>query len=107
DFDLLIKVSKGEESIEDVIARSYTFQNLGQLNKAYTDWLQLDVRKLLFRKKRIGQKVTFLEERIQEIIQYRHGVVHHFDLDRSLTKEGYLAILDAVEASICEIVSHI
>ncbi len=107
DFELLIKVSKGEESIEDVIASSYTFQNIGQLNKAYTDWLQMDVHKMLFKKKRIGQRVTFLEERIQEIIQYRHGVVHHFDLDRSLTKEGYLAILDAVEASICEVVHYI
>jgi hypothetical protein len=106
-FDLLLKVSQGEESVEDVIASSYTFQNLRQLNKAYIDWLQIDVRKLLFKKKRIGRKVAFLEERIQEIIHYRHGVVHHFDLDRSLTKEGYIAILDAVEASISEVVFYI
>ncbi|MCW1921507.1 hypothetical protein OKA05_03015 [Luteolibacter arcticus] len=107
DFDILLKVGKGEESIEDVIASAYTFQNLAQLNKAYIDWLKIDVRKILFKKRRIGRKVSFLENRIQEIIQYRHGVVHHFDLDRTLTQEGYLAILDAVDASITEVVMHI
>jgi hypothetical protein len=60
---------------------------------------------LLFKKRRIGKKVSFLENRIHEIIQYRHGIVHHFELDRSLTKDGYIAILDAVEASILEFVA--
>jgi hypothetical protein len=105
EFSTLIEVSAGTRTVEDVIADGYTFQNLGQLNRAYQDWLDIDVRKLLFKKRRIGKKVTFLENRIQEIIQYRHGIVHHFELDRSLTKDGYIAILDAVEASILEFVS--
>jgi hypothetical protein len=29
-------------------------------------------------------------------------VIHHLELDRSLTKDGYIAIMDAVEASITE-----
>jgi hypothetical protein len=107
DFTTLLQVSDGDRTVEDVIAETYTFQNLDQLNKAYREWLDIDVRKLMFKKKRIGRKVSFLENRIQEIIQYRHGVVHHFDLDRSLTKEGYVAILDAVEASILEFVSFL
>lgn len=105
DFSALVQVSSGERTVEDIIADAYTFQNLDQLNKAYRDWLGIDVRKLLFKKKRIGKKISFLENRIHEIIQYRHGVVHHFELDRSLTKEGYIAILDAIEASILEFVT--
>ncbi len=102
DFSTLLQVSERERTVEDVIAEAYAFQNLNQLNKAYKEWLGIDVRRLLFRKKRIGRKIAFLENRLAEIIQYRHGVIHHLELDRSLTKDGYLAILDAVEASITE-----
>ena len=107
DFATLLRVSGGERTVEDVIAEAYTFQNLDHLSKAYRDWLNIDVRKLMYTKKRLGRKVSFLEHRLQDIIQYRHGIVHHFELDRSLTKEGYIAILDAIEASITEFLDFI
>ena len=100
-------MTDGDQSVEDVIAGAYTFQNLGQLNKAYQEWLNIDVRRVMYKKRRIGRKVSFLENRLQDIIQYRHGVVHHFELDRSLTKDGYIAILDAVAASISEFLSYL
>lgn len=107
EFATLLQVGNGKRTIEDVIADAYTFQNLGQLNKAYRDWLNIDARAILFKKKRIGNRVAFLENRLEEITQYRHGVVHHFALDQSLTKDGYIAILDAVEASITEFVDFL
>ena len=51
--------------------------------------------------------MTFLENRISDIIQYRHGIVHHFAIDRSLTKEGYIHILEAIEKGIGEFISFI
>ena len=36
----------------------------------------------------------------------RHGIVHHFDIDRSLTKEGYVHILDAIEKGIDEFLTY-
>lgn len=107
DFSTLLEVSDKERTIENVIAESYTFQNLNQLNKAYKDWLDIDVRKILFKKKKVGNSITFLENRISEIIQYRHGIVHHFSIDRSLTKEGYINILEAIEKSIAEFIGFI
>lgn len=107
DFPTLLDVNDGNRTIEDVIAREYTFQNIDQMNKAYKEWLDIDVRALMYKKKRIGRKVAFLESRIKEIIEYRHGVVHHFELDRSLTKAGYIAILDAIESSILELVAFV
>lgn len=107
DFSTLLDVKSDERTIESVIAESYTFQNLNQLNRAYKDWLDIDVRKILYKKKKIGNSVTFLENRISEIIQYRHGVIHHFTIDRSLTKNGYIQILDAVEETIDEFVLFI
>lgn len=105
DFETLLEVEKKEATVESVIARNYTFQNLNHLNKAYKDWLDIDVRKLLYKKKKIGNSVTFLENRISDIIQYRHGIVHHFAIDRSLTKDGYIHMLEAVEKSIGEFMS--
>ena len=101
-FSTLLEVSKRERTVEDVIAEAYRFQNLRQLNKAYKDWLNIDVRKILFKKRRIGRSVMFLENRIGKIVQYRHGIVHDFEIDRSLTREGYIAILDAIEMAIEE-----
>lgn len=61
-------------------------------------------KKNLIQKEKIGNSVTFLESRIADIIQYRHGIVHHFSIDRSLTKEGYIHIIEAIEKSIGEFI---
>lgn len=107
DFETLLEMENKEITIENVIANNYTFQNLNQLNKAYKDWLDIDVRKILYKKKKIGSSVTFLENRISDIIQYRHGIVHHFSIDRSLTKDGYIHMLEAIEKGIGEFISFI
>ena len=107
EFSTLLEVSEGQRSIEDVIASSYTFQNLNQLNKAYKEWLDIDVRKVLYTRARIGRTITFLENRISEIIQFRHGIVHHFAIDKSLTREDYLAILAAVERTMTEFIKFL
>lgn len=107
DFQTAIELSEDKKTIEEVIASNYTFQNLSQLNKAYKDWLNIDVRNILYKKKKVGNSIKYLENRIAEIIQYRHGIVHHFSLDRTLTKEGYINILEAIEKSINEIILYI
>lgn len=107
DFQTAIELSKNNKTIEEVIASNYTFQNLNQLNKAYKEWLNIDVRSILYKKKKVGNSIKYLENRIAEIIQYRHGIVHHFSLDRTLTKEGYIDILKAIEKSIDEIILFI
>lgn len=104
DFETLLEVEKKDATIENIIARNYTFQNLNQLNKAYKEWLGIDVRNILYKKKKIGRSVTFLENRISEIIEYRHGIIHHFAIDRSLTKDGYVHMLETIEKGIEEFI---
>lgn len=104
DFSSVLEVDRRDRTLEEVISEGYTFQNLDQLNRAFKDWLDIDVRKLLFRKRRIGRSIQFLESRIAEIIQYRHGIVHHLAIDTNLTRDGLLAILEAVEKAIDEFV---
>lgn len=107
DFSTILELDSKEKTVESVIASGYTFQNLDQLNKAYKEWLNIDVRNILCKKKRIGNSVKFLENRIAEIIQYRHGIIHHFSIDRTLTKDSYVHILKAIEISIDEFISFI
>ena len=104
DFSEIIEISENRKSIEDLIAQNYTFQNLNQLNKAYKDWLAIDVRKILYKKKQIGKSIFLLDNKISEIIQYRHGIIHHFSIDKSLDKEEFIQILDAVLLSMEEFV---
>jgi hypothetical protein len=107
EFSTLLELHDKYRTIESIIAENYTFQNLDQLNKAYKEWLNIDVRKIFYKKKKIGNSIKFLENRVAEIIQYRHGIVHHFAIDRTLTKEGYLHILEAIEKAIVEFVDFI
>lgn len=106
-FTTLLEIENKSKTIENIIAENYTFQNLNQLNKAYNDWLKIDVRNILYKKKKIGSSISFLENRIEDIIQYRHGIVHHFSIDRTLTKEGFINILDAIEIGIAEFINYI
>ncbi len=107
EFSTVLDIQRNKVSIESLVAKEYTFQNLDQLNKAYKDWLNIDVRKILFKKKKIGTSITFLENKISEIIQYRHGIVHHFAIDKSLTKNAYIHILDAISLAIEEFILFI
>jgi len=107
DFSILLEIERKERTIENIIAENYTFQNLNQLNKAYKEWLGIDVRKILYKRKKIGNSIKFLENRISDIIQYRHGIVHHFALDSSLTKDGYIHILEAIEKTMLEFIGFI
>ncbi|MEE9338595.1 MAG: HEPN domain-containing protein [Methylococcaceae bacterium] len=107
EFSTLLEVGSKDRTIENIIAGSYTFQNMNQLNKAYQEWLGIDVRKILYKKRKIGNSITFLENKISEIIQYRHGIVHHFAIDRSLTKDGYIHILEAIEKTMLEFIGFI
>lgn len=106
-FSTLLEVNSNQRTVEEIVASSYTFQNLDQLNKAYKEWLDIDVRKVLYKKSRIGRSVTFLEHKIADIIQYRHGIVHQFEIDRTLTRDGYLEILAAIEKAMTEFVKYL
>ncbi|GHV90240.1 hypothetical protein AGMMS50268_07430 [Spirochaetia bacterium] len=107
DFQTLIEVSKNERTIENIIAGNYIFQNLNQLNKAYKEWLNIDVRKILFRKKKLGKSINYLENRIAEIIQYRHGIIHRFELDLNLSKEDFIVLVETVKLAIDEVINFL
>lgn len=106
-FSDLIDVENENKTIEQVVASSYSFQNITQINKAFKEWVGIDIRGILFKRRKIGNKIVFLENRLSDIIQYRHEVIHNFNIDTTLSREGYLEILDSIEKSIDEITSFL
>jgi len=103
-FHDILLIKENKKTIEGIIAEQYSFQNLNQTNKAFKEWLDIDIKKILSEKRKIGNKVAFLENKILEIIEYRHDVVHHFLCDNNLTKEELNNILSIVETAIKEVV---
>ncbi|HET6576159.1 MAG TPA: hypothetical protein VFG68_21330, partial [Fimbriiglobus sp.] len=60
----------------------------------------LDFRALLRRRKKIGRKLPLLERRLQQMIDFRHGIVHHFSLDFGLRKPDIEGTLETVQVLV-------
>ena len=106
-FEKVIEISKGENTIEALISNNYSFQNIGQINKAFKEWFDIDINKALFKKKKIGNKIKYLQKTMDEIIQFRHGIIHHFEIDSSLTKDEVNNMLKVLQLVIDEVISCI
>jgi hypothetical protein len=103
----VIAIKDGAKSIEDVVADWYSFQNIASIHKAFSDWFGIDFWKIIRRKKRIGSGIRLLEDRLNYIISFRHGVIHRMELDRSLNKKQTDDIFAAALAIIDMFVEHV
>ena len=95
-----IGIASGEKTIHDIVADRYSFQNMNSMQSAYKMWLGIDIWKILRKRKKVGRRVVFLDEQIQNILTTRHGIVHRFTVDRELRKDGIEAILDSILVAI-------
>lgn len=107
DFQQLVEMKSNGINLEEIISKNYSFQNLSQINKAYKDWLNIDIKKILYTKKKIGNKVKYLESRLNELIQYRHNVVHQFYFDNNLSKNNFIELVSIIEKSVEEITKYL
>lgn len=84
----VLALSRGERSLEDIVANWYSFQNLDSIHKAFSDWLHIDFWKIIRsgKRRRMGSKIAFLEDRLNHIIQFRHGIIHRLEIDTGLDK---------------------
>lgn len=86
-LDDVIQITKGLKTIEGVIAEMYSFQNIDKTVKAYKGWTGLDLNSVLFKKRRIDGRINFLKDRMEEIVQFRHAIVHSFQIDDDVEKK--------------------
>lgn len=103
----LLAVSQGLQTVEDVVASWYSFQNLSSIHAAFSDWLGIDFWGILRARRRLGRRVAFLDEHLQRLIDYRHGVVHRFELDSETDRETLTGLLETVPAIIDVFVDHL
>ncbi len=108
-FDDAIAISKGQRSIEDVIASWYSFQNVGSIQKAYDEWLGIDFRKVLraATATATGKKGRTLDDALADLIAFRHRVIHSFDLDYDLRRTDIARILKEAQQVIEALIGHL
>ena len=101
------EVSKGTRSVEDIVMGRYSFQNLHGVHNAFSEWFEIDVWRILRQRKKVGKRLPMLERSLQEVIERRHGVVHHFELDQDFGKEDVNAVLDLILTIMEVFVEHL
>ena len=90
----VLAISAGYKTIEDIVADWYSFQNIQSINVAFKDWFGIDLWKILRRKRKIGRRIVLLEKQFDNIIRFRHGVVHRFEFDLDLSREQISEVLE-------------
>jgi len=104
--DVLL-IECGKKTINDVVADWYSFQSIDAIHKAYSDWLGIDVWKILRKKKRIGNNILLLENKLRALIDIRHGIIHRFDFDPHLDKASVSSLFLLTRAVIEEFVAYL
>jgi hypothetical protein len=99
-LDDVFKISSGKMLIEEVIAGNFTFQNLGQVNKAYKTYLNIDIAKILSKKRKVGNNFYRVYQEIEDIIQIRHSIIHHFGFYTDINKEKFINSLKTIEIAL-------
>ena len=88
-----MQIQEGSLKVEVLIAKGYNFQNIEMVNSCYNKFLRIDIKKILSAKKRIGSRNVQMLEQLQELIERRHWMIHHFDFITDIDKEKYLYYL--------------
>lgn len=100
----VINIIDKRDSLEQIITKSYNFQNLDQINRAYKKYLNIDLFATLAHKRRIGSNITRVSVKLQEIMEARHRFVHELDINYDLTKEQYLNYLLTIKITITMVI---
>ena len=107
EFSELLEVQAGTKSIEDIIANWYSFQSVAAIHTAFSEWFSIDFWKIIRQNKRVGGDIIFLEKKLTEMIEFRHDIVHRYDIDRGLDKSQIDALLRTCHTLIDSFVEHI
>ena len=103
----VVSIAEGERSLEDIVVGWYSFQNLDSTQKAFREWLGIDFRATLRRRRRVGKRVVTLDTEFGRMIEARHGVIHRLQIDPELQKYGISEMLDTSVAVIDGFVDHL
>lgn len=103
----VIAISSGEKSVEDVVASWYSFQNVRSISSAYNEWLGINLWEVFRRRRKVGRKFALLEQEFDNLINFRHGVIHRLELDFDLSRSQIEDILDVTLALMDAFVDYL
>lgn len=106
-FEDAIAISRGDRSLEDVIASWYSFQNVSSIQKAFDEWLGIDFRTVLRGTRAAGRKGQTLDDALTDLIAFRHRVIHSFELEYSLRRDRITRTLQDAQDVIDAFVDHL
>ncbi len=107
EFEDVIAIRNGTRTIEDIVADWYSFQNIESIHRSYYEWFGVDFWSIIRKRKKLGNKISLLEDRLNYMIAFRHGIIHRMEVDHELTKAQVDDIFVAALAIIDALVEHI
>jgi hypothetical protein len=107
DFPDALALADRTSSIEDIVANWYSFQSIDGIHKAFNDWFGIDVWKLFRQRRKLGKKVGWLEKRFSTLIDFRHAIIHRFEVNPDFTKENLEELIDLSILLIETFVDHV
>jgi len=99
-FQDTLNIEKGLLSTEQLIANNFTFQNINHINKAFKKYLNIDILNIFSKRKKIDNKFIRLNIKLEEIIELRHSMIHHFGYDNVINKHEFEGLLNIIKKVI-------
>jgi len=96
-FQDALNIEKGLLSTEELITNNFTFQNMNHTNKAFKKYLNIDILNIFSKRKKINNKLVRLNIKLEEIIELRHSMIHHFGYDNFINKEEFERLLNIIK----------
>lgn len=100
DISEVLNINNNRNTIESIVTKSYNFQNIESINRAYKKYLNIDIRSVLSCKKKVNSKIFRVINKLDEILNARHSFVHELDLNYDINKEIYFGYLNTIEVII-------
>jgi hypothetical protein len=89
-----VALAENTKSIEDIVADWYSFQNIESIHRAFNEWFGIDIWKLFRQRRKVGKRIGWLEKRLKGLIDFRHDIVHRFEMNLDLDRPGIEELLD-------------
>lgn len=100
------EIQEGNKSVIDFAFENTSFQNLHSANKSYIEFMNVDILKVLDRKKKIGGRFYNVKAVLFEALELRHRIIHEAYIDISLTKDAISIYKDIIRLAVNFIIDH-
>ena len=101
-----IDIAKGKISIEEAVALSMSFQNIGKIDSYFkTLDKRISIYGVLSKPYRRRKETLF--ETLNRVLEHRHGMVHRMGVDILYSKENVLKDIDSVKVALNRAYEHI